>query len=415
MITPSEIKAKCLRIWHSDSFWQSIAAGETPVIEIPFGKLKAKDMLNDFSGTSRQVALLRSESKDGLGFGYTIEFTESGHRQLGLQKVPSRVFFETLDDFLQFIGMKQDFADYQQLVCKTVEAEPLLKEWVGKNPYQLLEHRRFWEKHLAVCRYFKENPAPQLYLRQLDVPGVDTKFIEGNKSILRDLLDVLLPEESVAREITGLSGPGFERRYKLKYEEPSVRFRILDERLAILGQVNDISIPASQFRNLGFSCRRVFFTENKTNFLCFPDIEDSIVVFGSGYGISVLKEAAWLNDCEIFYWGDIDTHGFSILSQLRGSFSHVHSILMDAHTLHTFKSQWGEEDENKRCLIELTKLTHDEWQLYSDLRDNIPGERVRLEQEKINFGYLCKILKDIQMRSDIKTIDRLMEHSHETR
>lgn len=394
MITPNDIRSKCLRIWQSDSFWESISKNESePVIEIPFGKLKAKELLTDFAAKSSSVTTLRNESKEVRGYGYSIGYTETSHRQLGTQKLPTSIYFETLDDFTRFAGKKKELEDYRRLAKETISCLPKLQKWVVRNSLRLIENKRNWDKIMSVCTYFLSHPAPELYLRQLDIPNVDTKFIENNKSILRDLLDEVLPDSAINRGVTGFSAHGFERRYFLLYEEPSIRFRILDKKLAFLGVGTDISLPAIQFNALNFPCKRVFFTENKTNSLCFPDVDDSIVVFGGGYGISVLKGASWLHDMEIFYWGDIDTHGFSILSQLRGYFPHVHSIMMDIQTLHTFKTQWVEEEEEKRCRAELSNITCDEWQVYADLRDNIHGDRVRLEQEKISFTYMRQILQ----------------------
>lgn len=38
---------------------------------------------------------------------------------------------------------------------------------------------------------------------------------------------------------------------------------------------------------------------------------------GAGYGWQALAQAKWLNQCEIYYWGNLDTHGFAILDRLR--------------------------------------------------------------------------------------------------
>jgi hypothetical protein len=48
-----------------------------------------------------------------------------------------------------------------------------------------------------------------------------------------------------------------------------------------------------------------------------------------GYGFDNLAAALWLQQKDIYYWGDIDTHGFAILNQLRGFFPHAVSFLMD--------------------------------------------------------------------------------------
>jgi len=45
----------------------------------------------------------------------------------------------------------------------------------------------------------------------------------------------------------------------------------------------------------------------------------------------------WLSDKNIYYWGDMDIHGFQILSQLRSYFPHVRSIMMDMETYRTFE------------------------------------------------------------------------------
>jgi len=89
--------------------------------------------------------------------------------------------------------------------------------------------------------------------------------------------------------------------------------------------------------------QRVFITENETNFLAFPPACNAIVIFGAGYGWDALSRSRWLNNCSIHYWGDIDTHGFGILDQLRGHFDHVVSFLMDRATLDAHAVFWGSE------------------------------------------------------------------------
>lgn len=137
--------------------------------------------------------------------------------------------------------------------------------------------------------------------------------------------------------------------------------------------------------------RRVFITENETNFLAFPPVRDAIVIFGAGYGWDALARSQWLNNCSIHYWGDIDTHGFGILNQLRGHFAHVDSFLMDRETLDAHSAVWGHEDSP--LLAELHRLTSDETALYDDLRDNRIRTGLRLEQEHIGFHWLAQHLQ----------------------
>lgn len=75
-----------------------------------------------------------------------------------------------------------------------------------------------------------------------------------------------------------------------KYDEPLIRFRLLDSGLAGKWGISDKSVPPSQFQALSIPCNRIIVTENKINGLSFPPMPDTIVVFGIGYGINTLQE-----------------------------------------------------------------------------------------------------------------------------
>jgi hypothetical protein len=251
---------------------------------------------------------------------------------------------------------------------------------------QVLAHREEWPRLLAVLDYFVAQPRPDRYIRELVIPGVDSKFIEGRKRLLAQLLDRVLPESAIDQGGTGLARHGFERRYGLRYDQPLIRLRLLDAALAgRFGGLTDISLPLGRFATLDPPCRRVFITENKINGLSFPPLPGSLVIFGLGYGVDSLRDAPWLRQREIHYWGDLDSHGFAILSQLRGWFPEVGSLLMDRETLLGCRDAWGQEPPDKRFTAEPEHLTAMELELFRELRDDRPGVRVRLEQERIPF------------------------------
>ncbi len=149
-------------------------------------------------------------------------------------------------------------------------------------------------------------------------------------------------------------------------------------------------MEAAGFARWNLACSRVFVTENEINFLAFPASRGSIVIFGSGYGFEMLADVPWLARCAIHYWGDIDTHGFAILDQLRARFEHVESFLMDRATLMAFETQWGEEPTPTRR--DLSRLRLEELALYDDLRDQRLGKHLRLEQERVGFLWVEKAL-----------------------
>ena len=59
---------------------------------------------------------------------------------------------------------------------------------------------------------------------------------------------------------------------------------------------------------------------------------------------------------------------------------------MDRNTLLAFASQW--DREAKQTLRDLPRLNREEQALYDDLRDNRLRRNLRLEQEKIGFGWV---------------------------
>jgi hypothetical protein len=139
--------------------------------------------------------------------------------------------------------------------------------------------------------------------------------------------------------------------------------------------------------------QNVFITENEINFLCFPRLKHSLVIFGAGYGFENLAQITWLNQVNIYYWGDIDSHGFAILDQLRTKLPQVKSLLMDEKTLLAHKEFWGEEPKPEHRM--LSRLANDELDLYQKLTSNAHGKNVRLEQEKVSYAALMGILNEM--------------------
>ncbi|OBV41641.1 hypothetical protein ASR47_103914 [Janthinobacterium psychrotolerans] len=162
----------------------------------------------------------------------------------------------------------------------------------------VLEQSGAWARILAILQWFVAHPRPGLYLRELDIAGVDGKFIETRKALLAELLDQLLPAEAINADAVGARQ--FEARYGLLAKPALIRFRLLDVRHHI-GGLSDLSVPVAQFAALRTTVKRVFITENEINGLAFPDVPDSMVIFG-GYGIERLDEVRWLDDRQIIYW-----------------------------------------------------------------------------------------------------------------
>lgn len=178
----------------------------------------------------------------------------------------------------------------------------------------------------------------------------------------------------------------------------TLRLRFLDPACAIVPggdgpPLMDIALTSAALAALNPPVERVFMTENETNFLAFPPAPGSLVLFGAGYGIGTLAGAQWLRERALHYWGDIDTHGFAILDQLRGYAPHAQSFLMDRATLLAHGEHWSREASP--VTRDLPRLTADEAALYDELRMNRLGTSVRLEQERIGFATVQRTVLEL--------------------
>ncbi len=315
-----------------------------------------------------------------------VEWQTIHHRILGQQELPVALWIDTLDDALGLIGKRRDGNRFAQVVGLIRERQPVLLPWLAKRPLVALELADAWPHLLAVVEWLIQHPRPAIYLRQVDIPGVQSKFIEHHRGVLAELFDTALPADQIDTSRTGIAG--FATRYGFLEKPLRVRFRILDPGLSCLNGLScpDISLDADNFSRLSLQVKRVLITENETNFLALPPLPHTMALFGSGYGWDALARARWLEHCALHYWGDIDTHGFGILDQLRGHFAHVESLLMDRATLEAHTTLWGTEE--KPLLIPLHRLTADECELYDDLRGQRIRPGLRLEQEHIGFNWL---------------------------
>jgi hypothetical protein len=386
--TASALKGQLRRLWERGELLRGLVGGETVFpLRLALKGPGSAELAQRFEAVRAWIADLVAEPR------IRIEWREVDHRVLGSQRVPQSAWVDDLDSVLALIGKRSEAARFNELLALVRARQPTLLAWLGKRPLRALELAEDWERLLAVVDWLVRHPRPGIYLRQVDIPGVHSKFVEAHRGVLAEWLDLTLPPEAIEKDRTGVGQ--FAARYGFRDKPARIRFRVLDPRLALVSGVAtpDITLDAESFANLNAPVRRVFITENETNFLAFPLVAEAIVVFGAGYGWDQLARAAWLARCALYYWGDIDTHGFAILDQLRGCVDRVESFLMDRATLMAHENLWGEESD--QVTHDLPRLTTPERALFDDLRDNRIRKGLRLEQERVGFRWVETALGDV--------------------
>ncbi len=224
------------------------------------------------------------------------------------------------------------------------------------------------------------------YLRALPLKGIHTKFIETHEMPLNDLLDVLHNGE--------LSVAGGLRGWLQCIDNPRnwVLIRPLgDTTREALGGLPVLQIDTATLRKHRLPARRIVIVENDQSGLALPALANTIAVISGGNNLSWLQHNDWIADCEIRYWGDIDSWGFRFLDTARALQPHIQSVMMDRRTVDLFAARMGREAESN--WLPLTHLTDAENSLFVDLsRDRFAGNR--LEQEKLPPDYITGCLAD---------------------
>jgi hypothetical protein len=384
--TAADLRAQVQRLWDRGDLLRDLASSALSwPLRLSLKSPSAADLTDRFEAVRNWVGALSDMPS------VRVEWRDWHHRVQGTQRLPAAVWVDTLEDALALLAKVRSARRFQDLWERTASAQPTLLAWLSKRPLQALEIADRWGRLMAVVSWLQTHPRPGIYLRQVDVPGIDSKFIEAHRGVLTEWLDLALPPADVATDARGVAQ--FARRYGFRDKPDRIRFRPLDARLLSLPGsrgLADITVDAQSFAALDWATEHVFITENEVNFLAFPTVDRAVVVFGAGYGWDALAEALWLNQCSIHYWGDIDTHGFAILDQLRGHFPGVRSLLMDRETLLVHRDHWGEEPEPTRR--DLSRLSNEESELYDELRSDRLQVRLRLEQERVSFGWLLRRL-----------------------
>jgi len=309
-----------------------------------------------------------------------VEYKKVGGRQVGSNMIPARAWIDGYDHVWELLGVRAEVRRFSSLVQATAESCPRLVPWVTRRPMQLLRLADRWDKLLATVRWIDERQSPGMYLRQLDLPGVDTKFIERHRGVLAELLDLQLAPDRIDADAADFAG-----RYRFRRKPGYVRFRWPG-----LCGFSELSVRTDEFAAPPSGASRAYVVENEITYLAFPLPGDAVVIFGGGYAVDVLEPLGWLTDLDLVYWGDIDTHGFAILNRLRHRFGHARSMLMDRATLLEHRGQWVTEPRPTAATLDL--LDAEETELYRDLVEGALGPSVRLEQERIRFAAIEQAL-----------------------
>ena len=379
--TPADVVARLRRRWERGEFlvaWAHDRSFET--IAVPIRGPSTAELSAYFDEAREWIRDWRATETPGV----RVRMRPAGHRTVGANELPDRLEIDNYESLWRLLAVTAAVRRFAELRAATADALPQLLDWMNSRPMVVLAHAADWRKLVSTTRWVAATRGDRsMYLREVPVSGVDTKFIEKRRAILAELLDVVLPAERIDRRF----GPAqFERRYGFALRPTTIRFRSLDPNRPLLPSVTELSVRAAEFAAVAPDAVTVFIVENEISYLAFPAVADAAVIFGSGFAVSGFGSLPWLAARRVVYWGDIDTHGFVALDRFRAFVPHAESMLMDRETLVTHGDQWVVEPSPTTA--HLPHLTAPEQALYRELIDGVHGDRIRLEQERVSYPYL---------------------------
>ena len=153
------------------------------------------------------------------------------HRVLGTNSVPHEAWVESREDAATIIGKRRELERFGKLLALVGKRQPGLLPWIAKKPMRALEPGARLGRP-SRCRRVGCSGTHGLviYLRQMDVAGVDTKFVHSHRGVLAELLDLALPPESVDGSQKGAAR--FESRFGFRTKPERIRIRFSSTQIA---------------------------------------------------------------------------------------------------------------------------------------------------------------------------------------
>ena len=383
MKLPEDVRQTLVRRFQSKHReWLIGDTGESQwPLEVPLGLPTEQAALRQVDGVRAWVNAW--QGWQGVG---TLSWCDRRWKALGVQRLPEKLALRGPEDVAMWIGESARWeraqSRYRALIARwPVLAQQLPRYFDVLADYSDADYQRLTE----MLDWIASHPNSNLYPRQLPVSGLDSKWLDGRKGLLTDLVAAIQEDSS--------SDLDFYQRCGLKAPPLLVRMRVLDQSLrAHVGGVGDITAPVDDLAGISWPVSHVFIVENLQTGLAMSDMPGAVVFMRLGYNVDVLARLPWLARARCMYWGDLDTHGFAILHRARSYIPELQSVLMDEETLLRHKALWVDEAA-QHSAAELTLLTKDEQQLYRDLKQQRWGQNVRLEQERINWTTAWNVLQ----------------------
>ncbi|WP_436156641.1 DUF3322 domain-containing protein [Polaromonas sp. LjRoot131] len=376
-LTPQQVHALVRKKWDAyHSSWLVSPLEATWPLTVLLHELTQKDVSSGLAETRKWVQTWRAWDPGSCSVQWVSRRWPSGDQEL-----PTRLVIPSAEAAAAFLGQKSVWDRAKRRYAQWCERFPKLagsKAAARQSDAVLVEYSdEDFQRLNSLLQWFLDCPRSGLYLRQLPVPDVDTKWVERRRGAVSDLVRHLFnaPDTTSLHQVCGL------------LTEPSrIRIRVLCPQLrGQLGGLCDIEAPVAELASLPIRPRTCIVVENQNTGIALPNIAGAVVFMRLGLAVDQLDPIGWIRDAFLqVYWGDLDTHGFAALARARRRFPAMVSVLMTEETLLSHRSMWVREEKPSK-VESFDNLTEAEFDVYDGIRSNRWEQQVRLEQERISW------------------------------
>jgi hypothetical protein len=354
--------------------------GAWPLL-VSLGTPTERDVLNGATGIREWV----SAWTDWKGVG-EIAWEDRRLSRMGKQQIPESIAFASAERVADALGQRNKWDRAVERYAQMTSRWPMLaKDTELSRNFDVLANYsdEDYARLLSLLKWLERNPDSGLYLRQLPLESIDTRWVERRKWLVTNLM----------REILSLSpDTDFFGACGLKKPPARLRLRLLCPELRVrFGGLEDIEAPFEEIAQMALAPTRVLVVENLETGLAMPSLPGVVCFMKLGNAATLLGAIPWVAAAKLYYWGDIDTHGFAILSRVRQHLPSIESLLMDETTLDVHRELCIDEPI-PTLLADMAHLTEAEKKLYLKLCARHQGKYLRLEQERIYWLYAMRAL-----------------------
>lgn len=366
MKSPKQLRHRLIRDWGVTSMRvERLLDGVFP-IELNIGKPSAQSIANDTATVRKHIGQWK-DVKEGQ-----IEYIKVNYRATGEAiTVPNKWVIQDAHEWLR-ATKDEEIQDEMHRIIKALNSSSSLYHEI------IVRKKHLWKKlstnNLAkiieVVGLLEQDCCKGIPLRAFSVAGIDTKFFEGYRTAIIHLLDAKFDNKVSAMGLETFLGAINE----------SAHWVLLADLDGDILPFRSMRVQTSELLSNFCSAQHILIVENEQCLYTLPAMQNTIVVLGAGLDLT-WTEADWLQQANVAYWGDIDTWGLVMLSQVRENIPSVTPLLMTKEIFQQYCHTSAVVEKAPAPEANVKNLKPQELELFSYLKQQLKG---RLEQEFIN-------------------------------